>query len=348
MNQNSESPIQVGVVGLGRSGWNIHIRTFTNMQDKFQVVAVHDIDEARLKEASINLGCKTYSGYEDFLADSDVELVVVATPTYLHPHHSILALKSGKKVVCEKPMATNTKDADQMIKASAETGSLLTVFQNRRYSKDYITVKEVIASGKLGRIVQIRMALNSFGRRWDWQTLKEMGGGTLNNNGIHLLDCALQLISEKEPEIFCHLDRALTLGDADDHVKLILKAPEEPLIDIELSSACAYPTETWLVMGTCGTLIGTPAELKWRYIKPEELPPRTVDKQSTPDRSYNREELHFNEESWQLEKDDVTPEMSFYNDLYNTIRKGAPLAVTPQEVRKRIAILEKCHQMNNL
>ena len=175
-----------------------------------------------------------------------------------------------------------------------------------------------------------------------------MGGGTLNNNGIHLLDCALQLISEKEPEIFCHLDRALTLGDADDHVKLILKAPEEPLIDIELSSACAYPTETWLVIGTCRTLIGTPAELKWRYIKPEELPPRTVDKQSTPDRSYNREELRFYEESWQLEKDSVTPEMSFYNDLYNTIRKGAPLAVTPQEVRKRIAILERCHQMNNL
>ncbi|HRU32055.1 MAG TPA: Gfo/Idh/MocA family oxidoreductase [bacterium] len=345
---NNNEPIQVGVVGLGRSGWNIHIRTFRNMTDKFRVVAVCDINEARLEEAKTSLGCKTYARYEDFLGDQEIELVVVATPTYLHPPYSIMALKSGKKVVCEKPMATTTKDADEMIRVSKETGSLLTVFQNRRYGKDHIKVKEVIASGKLGRIVQIRMTMNSFGRRWDWQTLKEFGGGSLNNNGIHLLDRALQLMSEKEPEVFCHLDRALTLGDADDHVKIILKAPGEPLVDIELTSACAYPIESWLVMGTCGTLIGTPSELKWKYIKPEELSPRAVDKEPTPDRSYNREDLHWYEETWKEEDSLITQEMAFYTDLYRTIREGAPLAVKPEEVRKRIAIIEKCHKMNNL
>lgn len=347
MTQNN-SPIKVGVMGLGRSGWNIHIRTFRSMQDMYQVVAVCDINNTRLEEAQTVLGCKTYSNCEEFLNDPDIELVVVATPTYLHATHSVLALRARKNVVCEKPMATNTKDVDEMIRASKESGALLTVFQNKRYYKDYLKVREVIASGKLGRIVQIRMTLNSFGRRWDWQTLREFGGGSLNNNGIHLLDQALQLMSEKEPEIFCYLDRALTLGDADDHVKLILKAPGEPIIDIEHTSTCAYPTESWLVMGTCGTLVGNPKELKWRYIKPEELPPRSVDREPTPDRSYNREDLHWYEETWRLEDEPVTPEMAFYNDLYNTIRKGTPLAVKPEEVRKRIAILEKCHEINNL
>ncbi len=343
-----EDPIRVGIIGLGRSGWNIHARTLKEMKDKYKIVAVSDLIDERLKEAKDTFGCNVYSDYKELLKDNDVELVIVATPTYLHPTFTIDSLKAGKMVVCEKPMATNIKDADEMINASKETGMLLTVFQNRRYSKDFLKVKEVIASGKLGRIVQIRITLNSFGRRWDWQTLREYGGGSLNNNGIHLIDMALELLSEKEPEVFCHLDRALTLGDADDHVKLLLRAPGEPLIDIEHTSTCAYPVERWLVMGTQGTLIGSTNELKWRYIKPEELPPRELDANPTPDRSYNREDLHWYEESWKTEEESITPETNFYIDLFNTIRKGSPLAIKPESVRKRIAVLDKCHKMCNL
>ncbi|MCX7795809.1 MAG: Gfo/Idh/MocA family oxidoreductase [bacterium] len=343
-----EEPIRVGIIGLGRSGWNIHARTLKDMQDRYKIVAVSDLIEDRLKEAKETFRCEAYINYKDLLKDQNVELVIVATPTYLHPICTIDALKARKMVVCEKPMATNIKDADEMIEVSKETGSLLTVFQNRRYSKDFLKVKEVIASGKLGRIVQIRITLNSFGRRWDWQTLREYGGGSLNNNGIHLIDMAIALLNEKEPEVFCYLDRALTLGDADDHVKLLLKAPEEPLIDIEHTSTCAYPVERWLVMGTQGTLVGTTEELRWRYIKPEELPPRELDSRPTPDRSYNREDLHWYEEFWKAEEDTVTPEANFYVDLFNTIRKGAPLAITPESVRKRIAVLDKCHKMCGL
>lgn len=338
-------PIRVGIAGLGRSGWNIHVRMLKDMGDKFKIVAVTDKEVSRLEEAKNFLGCRTYAEYEEFLQDEEVELVVVATPTHLHAAHSIAALRAGKAVVCEKPMTTNLQEADEMIRTARETGCLLTVFQNRRYSKDYVKVREVIASGKLGRIVQIRMTSNSFGRRWDWQTLRELGGGTLNNNGIHLLDRALQLISEKDPEIFCHLDRALTLGDADDHVKLILRAPGEPLIDIELTSACAYPTENWLVMGTLGTLFGSSTELRWKYIDPAKLPHREVERRPTPDRSYNREELPWQEETWNAENDTGVGEAGFYIDLYRTIREGAPLAITPENVRKRIAILQRCHEM---
>ncbi len=343
-----EEPIRVGIIGLGRSGWNIHTRTLKEMKDMYKIVAVSDLIEDRLKEAKETLGCKIYSDYKELLKDPEVELVVVATPTYLHPICTIDSLKAGKMAVCEKPMATNLKDADEMIKTSKETGSLLTIFQNRRYSKDFLKVKEVMASGKLGKIVQIRITLNSFGRRWDWQTVREFGGGSLNNNGIHLIDMAIALLNEKEPEVFCHLDRALTLGDADDHVKLLLRAPGEPLIDIEHTSTCAYPVERWLVMGTQGTLIGSTDELKWKYIKPEELPHRKLDTNPTPDRSYNREELHWYEESWKAEDDPITPETKYYIDLFNTIRRGAPLAVTPESVRKRIAVLDKCYKVCGL
>lgn len=348
MSANHDTPVRVGIAGLGRSGWAIHARMLRDLGDKFRIVAVTDKEASRLKEAEGTLGCRAYAEFEELLRDEEVELVIVATPSHLHAACSIAALRAGKAVVCEKPMATSLAEADEMIRVSRETGCLLTVFQNRRYSKDYLKVREVIASGKLGRIVQIRMTSNSFGRRWDWQTLREFGGGTLNNNGIHLLDRALQLISEKEPKIFCHLDRALTLGDADDHVKLILKATGEPLIDIELTSACAYPTESWLVMGTLGTLSGSSTELRWKYIDPARLPHREVERRPTPDRSYNREELPWQEETWSAANGTGVGETAFYIDLYHTIREGAPLAVTPESVRKRIAILQKCHEMCGL
>ena len=130
------------------------------------------------------------------------------------------------------------------------------------YDPDFIQIRKVIASGKLGRIVMIKQTWHSFGRRWDWQTLRKFGGGTLNNTAPHAIDQLLQLFGKKEAQVFCHLERTLTLGDADDHVKIILKAKGQPMIDLELTSACAYPQEHWLVMGTQMSLNGNTLTLK--------------------------------------------------------------------------------------
>ena len=234
--------INVGVAGLGKSGWGIHICMLRKVLNKYNIVAVSDPDKKRQKEAADEFNCKTYFKFGDLIKDTDVELVIVATPSHLHTDCSIKALKAGKHVVCEKPMATSLADADKMLKVAKKTGMILAPFQNRRYTPDFLKIKKIIDSGKLGRIVMIKQTWHGFSRRWDWQTLKEFGGGTLNNTAPHAIDVLLQLFGEKDPEeIFCHLERTLTLGDADDHVKIILKAKGQPMIDLELTSACAYP-----------------------------------------------------------------------------------------------------------
>jgi predicted dehydrogenase len=278
------------------------------------------------------------------LADDEVELVVVSLPSYLHPSASVEALQAGKHVVCEKPMAVRLSDADRMIAAAKEAERTLTVFQNYRYDPDYLKVREVIESGKLGRIVMIRMAWQGFGRRWDWQTLQSYDGGSLNNTGPHPIDIALQLFGPGKPELFCHLERTLTLGDAEDHVKLILTGPDAPMLDVEFTSACAYPQEAWLVMGTQGTLAGTRRALRWKYLDPAQLPPRQVDERPTPDRSYNREPIEWTEETWDRSEYSGPRHTGFYLDLHETIRHGGPLAVTPESVRRQVAILEECHR----
>jgi predicted dehydrogenase len=340
-----DNKVRVGIVCLGRSGWGIHARLLEPLKDKYLITAVFDKDPARLKEAAEKFGCKTFTSYSSFLKDPGYELAVVATPNKLHSKFSIQALEAGKNVVCEKPMALSIRDADKMIAAAKKSGRLLTIFQNARYAVDFLKVKEIIGSGVLGRIVHIRMAWHGFSRRWDWQTLKKFGGGSLNNTGPHPIDQALVLFGETAPGVFCLRDKALTLGDADDHVKVVLHGKGAPTVEVEVTSACAYPQERWLVMGTQGGLSGTASALKWKYFDPKTLPKRVADESPTPDRSYNSETIQFIEGSWDA-KDDKNPgETGFYLDLYETLTKGGAPHITPESVRRQMSVLDKCRKM---
>ena len=246
------SPVRVGIIGLGRSGWSIHALGLQQMPEHYRIVAVADLIEARRAEAQQTLGCRAYAGYGELLADREVKLVIVAPPSYLHAVYTIAALQAGKAVVCEKPMAQNLADADSMLAAARRTGSLLTMFQNRRYEASYLKVRKIIASGVLGRILQIKLTVHSFGRRWDWQTLRAFAGGQLRNNGVHYLDQSLQLMDlasvsaatgsvPVEPAVFYRAVNTLALGDAEDSFKILLTAPGAPLVDFELVSASPMP-----------------------------------------------------------------------------------------------------------
>ncbi len=343
---SEHDPIRVGIAGLGRSGWDIHARLLAPLADVYQVVAVVDADEKRRQEAVDRFDCQAYTEYDALLADPAVELVVVSLPSHLHADGSIAALAAGKHVVCEKPMATTLADADRMVAAAEQGDRVLTTFQQRRYNPDFVKVREVIESGVLGRIVQIRLTESRFTRRWDWQTLQKFGGGSLNNTGPHFLDMGLQLFGDAYPDqVFCHLDRTLTLGDADDHVKVVIHGNDAPTVDIEISSCCAYPPETWNVIGAQGGLAGSTKQLRWKWVDWDAQPPRTLDLAPTPDRSYNRDELTWQEAAWDIANDASPGYPAFYRELYETIRHGAPLAITPQSVRRVIWLQEECHRL---
>jgi len=340
-----QDPIRVGIAGLGRSGWAIHAHLLAPLTDEFQIVAVNDEDSARCAEAIERFDCQAYPTYDELIADPAVEMVVVALPSFLHGSASVAALKANKHVVCEKPMAITMDEADEMVAAAAASDRIFTVFQVRRYNPDFLKVREIIDSGILGRIVQIRLAESKFTRRWDWQTLQKFGGGSLNNTGAHFLDEALQLFGPATPTVFCALDRTLTLGDADDHVKLVFTAPDSPTVDIEISSCDPFPPPTWHIFGTKGGLQGTTRSLHWKYMIPEEQEVRTLDLRPTPDRSYNQDKIVWREDSWEFTGDMNESYRGFYHDLYATIRTGAPLAITPESVRRVMWLQEECHRL---
>jgi len=345
--------IGVGVIGQGRSGHSIHVAALKLMPGKFKIVAVADPMGGRCDDAVKATGCAAYRDYREMLKKHDLDLVVNASMSHQHVPISLQAMDAGFNVLCEKPLARRASEVDELIARSKKTGRLLAIFQQSRFAPYFQQVRKVINSGVLGRIVMVRLAFNGFGRRWDWQTLQEYNGGNLLNTGPHPLDQALQLFgTDTMPEITCVMDRANTFGDAEDFVKLILKGKGRPVIDLEISSCCAYPTHTYHIDGTNGGLKGDTKHIEWRYFKPEEAPKQKLIREPLPGRAYCSEKLKWYEKSWDVPERQANMfeymAKSFYGNLYEALTKGTPLEVTPEQARQQIAVIEECHRQSPL
>ena len=338
--------IRAGIAGLGRTGWHNHALVMEGLGQQYKVTAVLDVDEGRMKEARERFGCATCGSYGELIEHPEVDMVVVGLPQKMHCACSIEALAAGKHVVCEKPMAMNLTEADRMIRAARRAKGFFTVYQNRRYAHDFVKVREVIDSGVLGRVTLIRMSVGFFMRRWDWQTLRKNGGGQLNNTGPHFIDQALVFLGDRYPsELFVDMQHTVTLGDTDDHVKLVMKAKGSAVVEIEMLSDCAYPGPLWLVTGTKGGLAGTAQKLRWKWVLENRLPKREVDERPTADRSYNSEDTPWSKERvWRARKSEPSAQARYYMELHEAIMKGEGPPVTAESVRRQMKLIGECHR----
>ena len=347
--------IRVGIIGQGRSGRDIHARYLSGDARRFRVVAAVDPIKKRRERAANECGCDVYARHDPLLKRDDIDLIVNATPSKFHAPLTLEFLKAGFNVLCEKPVAAKAKDVDNLIAAAEKSGKVFAIYQQSRFAPYFEQVRKVIASGVLGDIVQISMASNGFSRRYDWQTLTSEMGGNLLNTGPHPLDQALQLFgTDTMPKVTCFMRSTISYGDADDHVVLILTGEGRPLIDLEISSCCAYPCFTYNVYGTLGGLMGSHGEMEWRYYDPKEAPKLSLKRKpickpdGTP--SYCTDSLRWHKKTWRVPKgkSDLFSYMSgaFYKMLYKTLSTGAPLEITPQQVRQQIAVIEECLRQN--
>lgn len=349
--------IKVGIIGLGRSGRDIHGLYLNTARDKYEIVAVCDILKERRERATKEYGCVVYADYQDMFHRKDLDLLINALPSYRHVPVTKQVLNAGFNVLCEKPLARKVKEVDMLIAAAQKSGKVFAVYQQSRFAPYFQQIKKIIKSGVLGRIVQISIAFNGFSRRWDWQTLQEYNGGSLLNTGPHPLDQALNLLgADKTPKVTCVMDRVNTYGDAEDYVKLLLQAPGKPRIDLEISSCCAYPSFTYNIQAARGGAKGNDCHIDWKYFKPAESSKRRLQRAplTNPDGtpSYCVDDLKWHAESWDVpeEQKDLFTTMNkfFYNMLYRTLTYGKPLEITPQQIRQQIAVIEECHRQNKL
>ena len=339
----SQNPIRYGVVGLGRAGWSIHVAGLRDRADA-KIVAVVDPLEERRKEAAEQFGCKTYTRLASMLKQDDVEVVVVATPSVSHGPDSKKALKAGKHVVTEKPMALSVAEADSMIRAAEQADRKLFVHQNYRFNPESQHLFDVVRSGKIGRLYHIRNYSAGFNRRNDWQTLSKNGGGVLSNTCRHNLDVILQLLGAPVKQVMGDLKQIASAGDVEDHVKAFIRAENGVTAAMEVTSAQRIEgtLPKWVLAGTCGTLTSDGRESTIHYFDPTKAPPIEAVDGPVMTRAYgNKDEL-----PWQVEKvPAVGPSIgNFYDNVHHVLREGGAMYVTPQSVReviRTIALIRK-------
>lgn len=340
------TPLRVGIIGLGRAGWDIHARALALLPAHYRVAAGCDQDAGRREGFAAAFGARSHPGPEALLADPEVDLVVVASPSHLHADQACAALAAGKDVVCEKPMARNPAEAARMVAAARAAGRMLTVFHNQRYLPCVRQLRAVVASGVLGRLLLVRISRTAFARRWDWQTLRRCGGGMLANYGSHALDCALALgaLAPGPVRVAAHLDRGLWLGDAEGHVLATLRSGDGPTVELELSSACAYPAPPWQLWGTAGGLSGGHDELRWRWTDPARQTAHTLEERPGPERTYARDDLVWEpERRWRadgLPAGERDADLAFYRDLAQARERGLGAPVPADEAARVVELVE--------
>lgn len=265
-------PIKLGMVGLGRAGKGMHLAELKGKEELYEIAAVCDIIEERRNTIAEKFGAKAYATIEELIADPEIEIVDIATRSCDHYKHACMALKAGKSVFLEKPICCNYEDAKALMDLAASLPDVkLYVRHNRRWEEKFVKAMEVIDSGIIGNVYEVKLTRNGFTTRNDWQTIDTYGGGQLLNWGPHIIDHSLRFAGGDYTDLYCETRQILASGNCEDHIKLLLTGINGRIIDMEISSGVAAETHEIVAYGDRGILYDTGREfsqLEWRYVKP--------------------------------------------------------------------------------
>lgn len=225
------STLKIGVIGCGSIAQHRHLQEYS-WNKAVEIVAVCDINEVRAIEIGKEYSAKAYTDYKELLADKDIDAVSVCTPNYLHAPISIDALNAGKHVLCEKPMATSSEEAAQMIEAAKKNGKKLMIGHNQRFVKSHQKARELIKSGEVGKIYSFRSAFGHGGpEQWSvdgkesWFFQKEKAFiGAMGDLGVHKTDLLRYVLGEEFVEVGAFVEtNAKDFADVDDNAVCVLK-----------------------------------------------------------------------------------------------------------------------------
>jgi len=322
-------PIKLGMVGVGRAGWLMHCPELAPFKDKFRIVAACDIVKAKRDKIADKYGCKTYANIKDLVADPEVELVDIATRSVDHYRHAAMALKAGKDVLIEKPMTVSYAEARRLQGLAKKSKGNLYVRHNRRFDPDFLHVREIIASGVLGDIYEIKLARMGYARRDDWQTLIAPGGGQLLNWGPHIVDHAMRFLGAPVAKMWSDLKLVAAVGDAEDHLKIVLTGTNGRVVEIQISGGSAVPQPEYIVLGTKGGLVCAGGKITLKYLDPKKKPgARKVNPGDPGDSFGSHDKL-----DWVEKTIPIKPKKSYdmWEELYKAIRKGGKYPITLDE-----------------
>jgi len=244
-------------------------------------------------------------------------------------------------------MCTGYEAALHIQRTVQETGRKLVVYQSTRYREQSIAAKNIISSGVLGPIYQMKCTDYDYARRDDWQAFRALGGGMLFNYGPHYLDLALYLAQDRVKRFFCSVQNIATLGDAEDVVRLMIETEKGMILDVDINNASAIAESPITIWGKYGTAAVEKDENGDSFFHVKYYDPLALEKKEAlktlemKDRRYPHETIPWKEERIALRYVDRG---DFYGDCLAYFQGRGESPVPIEETVEVMRILEECRK----
>ncbi|MBT3385436.1 MAG: Gfo/Idh/MocA family oxidoreductase [Prolixibacteraceae bacterium] len=336
--------IKTALASFGMSGLVFHGPSLKVNSD-FEVVQVLE----RTKSISKKLfpGANIVRNFNEILENSEIELVIINTPDSYHFEMAKQALNAGKNVVVEKPITLKSSDAEYLVSLAKENGVLLTVYQNRRWDNDFLTVQKVLDQGNLGRLVEFESHFDryrTFITPNTWKEKSDKNEGVLFNLGSHMVDQVYVLFG-KPISVAANLKIVRTNGNVPDYYDIRLEYKRFSAI-LKCSYLVKNPGPRYSIHGEFGSFLKWGIDPQEEMLKAGNLP--ESDDWGKDERElwgeivYEKDGLNFNGNIETIPGN----YSAFYVNVFDAIRNKAELVVKPEESVEVLKILEACVESN--
>jgi len=333
--------LRVGILSYGMSGKVFHC-PLLHVNPGFQMKKIMQ------RSASDSLDRYPYvqlvRNAEEIFKDPEIDLVLVNTPDHTHYSYTKLALEAGKHVVVEKPFVHEVAEGEELIELARKKGRILTVFQSRRWEGDFLTIRDIIANGYLGRLVTYEAHFDRFRNyiRESWKEKPELKASTLYNLGSHLIDQVLVLFGTPEA-VYADLRKQRTGSMVDDLFDLNLYYPDLK-VTLKSSYLVREPGPRFMLHGTEGSYVKYGTDPQEEALTKGHYPDEP-DWGKEPESNWGilnttLKGIHFRGPVETL----PGCYQEFYNLLYKTIVDGKELVVKPEESLKGIGIIKAAYE----
>lgn len=333
----TQRDVRVGLIGYGAGGAFFHAPLITSTSG-MRLAAIVTSDPERSRRASLaHPGARVLASVEPLWEEAAaLDLVVIATPNRTHVPLAAAALGAGLPVVVDKPLAPTARDGRRLLRAAERKGLLLTVFQNRRWDGDFLTVRRLLREDRLGEIRRFESRFERWRPApkpgWRQRGAPEEAGGLLYDLGSHLIDQALVLFGRAR-RVYAELDRRTTGGEVDDDSFVALTHRSGVRSHLWMSAVAARPGPRLRVLGSRGAYTKFGLDGQEAALRAGERPGGPRWGEEAPE--------HWGRLGTGVEDEPVPtgpgdyPE--FYRGVLRALRASAPPPVPPAEA---IAVLE--------
>lgn len=342
---DKEKPVlNVGIVGFGLSGRVFHA-PFIDVNPHFNL---HTIVTSGTLAGEKYPSAHITPSFDELLANPEIDLVIICSPNILHFQHASAALQAGKHVIVEKPFTVNSFEAQNLIAISHKSGKLVFPFHNRRWDSDFMTLKQLIAQGLLGKVVDYESRFDRFTPsivRAGWKYHQKEGGGTLFDLGIHLIDQAVNLFGTPEG-VFCLFFNQREGSVTDDSFDLKLIYPDLN-VTLKASVFVKEPGPRFQVHGTQGSFVKYGLDSQEAMLRQDKKPgTKKFGIEPASQRGILNTVLS-GKEFRGLVKTLPGNYMDFFTNVYSVILNGTRMVIKPEDALLNIRIIEAARKSDS-